>query len=274
MTATAPFERRRAACAFTPAACRDHTYVPRFLWLARPAPRRRLRAAARAALRFPEPESWLDVGTGDARFPEAAKELFPYTAFDGLDPTDRVLYARVAERIEEAHVGRLTDPRVTARLRTRYDVVSMFRHLEHAPDPRAELRAALAVLRPGGHLILELPNPRGAFALLLGAWWTPHSRPGHLHLLPVETLRAELRSQGCTIVSTDRAPHTPYDFAVTTSRLLSTLLSPVLALVGTPLVAAAWVLDLVLAPVLRRTPLSNAYRVIARKEPAAPASAA
>ncbi|ELS52652.1 class I SAM-dependent methyltransferase [Streptomyces viridochromogenes] len=271
MTATAPSERRPALCAFTLAACRDHTYVPRYLWLARQAPPRRLRAAARAALPFPEPESWLDVGTGDGRFPEAAKELFPYTAFDGLDPTPRVLHARVAERVEEAHVGRLTDPRVTARLRARYDVVSMLRHLEHTPDPRAELRAALTVLRPGGHLLLELPNPRSPFALLLGKWWTPHSGPGHLHLLPVNALRQELESQGCTIISTDRTAHTPYDFAVTTSRVLSTLLSPFLALLGTPLIAAAWVLDLVLAPVLRHTPLSNAYRVIARKEPTAPA---
>ncbi|MFE9018344.1 class I SAM-dependent methyltransferase [Streptomyces sp. NPDC007808] len=274
MTATAPAQRRHAACAFTLAPCREHTYVPRYLWLARQAPASRLRAAARAALPLGEPESWLDVGTGDARFPEAAREFFPYTAFDGLDPTDRVLHARVAERVEEAYVGRLTDPRVTTRLRTRYDVVSMFRHLEHAPDPRAELRAALAVLRPGGHLVLELPNPRGAFALLLGAWWTPHSRPGHLHLLPLATLCEELRSQGCAIVTIDRTPHTPYDFAVTTSRVLSGLVSPYLAVLGAPLIAAAWALDLLLAPVLRRTPLANAYRVIARKEPAAPASPA
>ncbi|MFH0520201.1 class I SAM-dependent methyltransferase [Streptomyces sp. M41] len=267
MTATAPSERRRADCAFALAGCRDHTYVPRYLWLARQAPARRLRAAARVALPFAEPESWLDVGTGDARFPQAAKEVFPYTAFDGLDPTDRVLHARVAERVEEAYVGRLTDPRLTARLRTRYDVVSMFRHLEHTPDPRAELRAALTVLRPGGHLVVELPNPHGAFALLLGAWWTPHSRPGHLHLLPPQTLCDELRAQGCTIVSVDRTPHTPYDFAVTTSRLLSALLSPYLAVLGTPLIAAAWLLDLLLAPALRLTPLANAYRVIARKNP-------
>lgn len=50
--------------------------------------RRRHRALARAILRLlPEPESWLDVGTGDAHFPETAKTLFPYTSFDGLDPT-------------------------------------------------------------------------------------------------------------------------------------------------------------------------------------------
>ncbi|MFE0253210.1 class I SAM-dependent methyltransferase [Streptomyces sp. NPDC059010] len=269
MTATAPSQRRRTACALPLAACWDHTYAPRYLKAVRKTSPRRLRAAALAALPFiSEPESWLDVGTGDAHFPEAAKELFPYTAFDGLDPTHRVLHARVAERVEEAHVGRLTDPRVTARLRTRYDVVSMFRHLEHAPDPRAELRAALAVLRPGGHLVLELPNPRSLFALLFGCCWVPQTPHGHLHPVPLRKLREELRSQGCTIVATDRrTPHVPYDLAATIALVLNLALGPVLALLGAPLVAAAWAVDLVLAPLLSLTPLSNAYRVIARKEP-------
>ncbi|MDF3148172.1 MULTISPECIES: class I SAM-dependent methyltransferase [unclassified Streptomyces] len=269
MTATAPPERPRADCAFTLAACRDQPYVPRHLGLTR-LPSRRLRAAASAALSFPEPESWLDVGTGYARFPEVAKELFPYTAFDGLDPTYRVLHARVAERVEEAHVGNLTDARITARLRARYDIVSMFRHLEHTPDPREELRAALTVLRPGGLLLLELPDPRCVFALLLGRWWTPHSRPGHLHLLPLDTLRQELQSQGCTILSTDRrTPHIPYDLAATTSRALALVLPWPLSRACAPLVAVAWALDHILAPVLRHTRFSNTYRVVARKEPTA-----
>lgn len=135
--------------------------------------RRRHRSTARAILRLlPEPESWLDVGTGDARFPEAAKELFPYTSFDGVDPTARVEEAREAERVEEAYVGSLTDERIATALRARYDVVTLLR----PPDPAGELRAALAVLRPGGYLLLE-----GVDA-------------------PAEELRAELESKGCTIL--------------------------------------------------------------------------
>ena len=117
---------------------------------------RRHRALARAILRLlPEPESWLDVGTGDAHFPETAKGLFPYTSFDGVDPTPRVVRARAAERIEEAYAGHLTDPHITTALHARYDVVSLLRDRSPAPDPEAELRAALTVLRPGGLLLLE-----------------------------------------------------------------------------------------------------------------------
>jgi hypothetical protein len=39
----------------------------------------------------------------------------------------------------------------------------------------------------------------------------------------------------------------------------------VLLRAGTPLVVAAAVTDLALAPVVRHTPFANAYRVIARK---------
>src|SRR5262249_6632154 len=62
--------------------------------LAARASRRRHLAAARVMKRFGEPESWLDVGTGHACFPEAAREVFPYTSFDGLDPSPRVVRAR------------------------------------------------------------------------------------------------------------------------------------------------------------------------------------
>jgi len=151
---------------------------------------RRHRSTARAILRLlPEPESWLDVGTGDAHFPETAREFFPYTSIDGLDPTPRVSYARHAERVEEAYAGNVTDAHITTILRARYDVVTLLDDRSPAPDPAAELGAALTLLRPGGLLLVEVAPP-----LSYG-------------------LRARLESQDCTIVATsrhvlDRFPYT------------------------------------------------------------------
>src|SRR5690606_8918099 len=181
------------------------------------APRRR-RATARAMLRFGEPESWLDVGTGHARFPETARELFPYTAFDGTDLTARVERARGLGRVEEAHVGPLTHPRIRARLAGRYDVVSVLHHLEHTTDPRAELHAALDAVRPGGHLLVETLDPGCLFAALFGRWWLPHDQPRRLHLLPPRNLRAVLEERGCVIVAAGRrAAHVPHDLAGATA---------------------------------------------------------
>ncbi|MDG9716159.1 class I SAM-dependent methyltransferase [Streptomyces sp. DH24] len=169
--------------------------------VARPLERRltalRHRSAARALLPFPEPEGWLDVGTGEGHFPAAAQEFFPYTSFDGVDTDRRVVRAYAAGRVEEAHVGRLTDPHIAARLRARYDVVSMLHHLERTPDPRAELLAALTVLRPGGHLLLELTGPRGS-------WWTAPADPADLHLPHPANVEAELHAEGCTILTAPR----------------------------------------------------------------------
>ncbi|GAA1426216.1 class I SAM-dependent methyltransferase [Streptomyces thermospinosisporus] len=253
--------------------------------LALRAARRRRRSAARAMLRFGEPESWLDVGTGYARFPETAREFFPYTAFDGTDPTARIERARTLGRVEEAHRGALTDPHVRDRVAGRYDVVSLLHHLEHSTDPRAELHAALEALRPGGYLLIETLDPRCVFAALLGRWWLPYDQPRRLHLLPLRNLRAELGERGCEIVTAGhRAAHVPHDLAGAAALALSHALPApdtpwraipptparqhlrtVLLYAGIPLVAAAGAADLALAPALRRTPFANAYRVIARK---------
>ncbi|MCS0605185.1 class I SAM-dependent methyltransferase [Streptomyces sp. LP11] len=230
------------------------------------AVRHRHRATAHKLSALPEPESWLDVGTGHARFPEAAREFFPYTSFDGLDPTARVEQALLEGRVEEAHRGYLSTPGTAARLRARYDVVSLFRHLEHAPDPRAELRAALTVLRRGGHLVVESPDPRSAFAALLGRWWLPYGQPRHLHLLPLGNLRTELESLGCTVLVTDRSgAHTPYDLAGAVSLVLAPAHRVVRA-AASPLLDVAALLDHALAPLLRHTPFANAYRIVARKD--------
>ncbi|WP_369218428.1 class I SAM-dependent methyltransferase, partial [Streptomyces flavofungini] len=176
-----------------------------------PGDRRHLARAA--ALRvFDEPECWLDVGTGAARFPVLARRLLPYTSFDGLDVGRGVEDAVREGRIEEGHRGTLTG--LVHRLVGRYDALSMFHSLASSPDPREELRAARLALRPGGHLMIETTDPECRYAGLLGKWWPSYAQPRHLHLVPLANLCAELRRLGFTVVAVDRrTPHLPTDLA-------------------------------------------------------------
>ncbi|WP_241827286.1 class I SAM-dependent methyltransferase, partial [Streptomyces graminilatus] len=154
-----------------------------------------------------------------------------------------------------------------------YDVVSMFHHLEHTQDPREELRAALRALRPGGHLLIEVPDPHCAFGTLLGKWWPWYAQPRHLHLMPQANLVAELESQHCAIIATDhRSPHIPYDLtgalSLALTRALPSHRTPLLR-AAAPFLAATRALDHTLAPLLRRTRFANTYRIIARRGTAA-----
>ncbi|MFD7546741.1 class I SAM-dependent methyltransferase [Streptomyces sp. NPDC059816] len=244
---------------------------------ARPAARsdRAHRAAARALLPFGEPESWLDVGTGTARFPAAARSVHPYTAFDGVDggygAGDSADGARALADglLDEAHRGTLVD--LAPHLAGRYDVLSMFRHLEHVPDPRAELRAGHRALRPGGHLLVEGSDPLSRSAALLGRWWAPYHRPGTRHLIPEANLRRELRALGYTVVLVDRrAAHQSAGPGAAVTLLLSRRRPAAGAPSGAArtLLALGRALDRVLAPVAARTRFTNSYRVIARRDAA------
>ncbi|QQC88924.1 class I SAM-dependent methyltransferase [Streptomyces alfalfae] len=249
----------------------------------RPGDRRHL-ARALALRALDEPECWLDVGTGAARFPALARRVLPYTAFDGLDQGRGVEEAVRSGRVEEGHRGSF--PALAHRLAGRYDAVSMFHHLAGSPDPREELKAARLALRPGGHLMIEATDPECRFARLLGKWWPCYAQPRHLHLMPLAGLRAELTRLGFTVVAVDRrTPHVPADLTgalalVVNGRLPqgdvpwrarpAPLLRRGLRRAGwwasVPPLALAHALDRLLSPLLTRTGFGNAYRVIARRD--------
>ncbi|MFG2499317.1 class I SAM-dependent methyltransferase [Streptomyces sp. NPDC048441] len=226
-----------------------------------PRATRRHRARARAMGRVAEPESWLDIDTGHGHFPAAAQQVHPYTAFDGLDLTERVEEGRGAGRVEEAHRGLLAD--LAPKLAGRYDALSMFHYLERSADPRIELIAARTVLRPGGHLMIEVPVPESRYAGFLDKG---RLGPEPHHRIPITALCRDLESLGYTVVATDRREaHIPLDLTAGLAAVLGRVRAT--ARVAAPLLAAAALADRLLAPVVSRTRFSNAHRVIARRNP-------
>jgi SAM-dependent methyltransferase len=233
----------------------------------------------------PVPKNWLDVGTGHGHFCEAARDVLPGTAFDGLDFTDGAEIAAREGRVEHGYRGGFPD--LAPELDGRYDVVSMFHYLEHSTDPDRELRAARRAVRPGGHLLIEVPDPESRYARLLGRWWLPWLQPQHLHFVPVANLRQRLTGLGFTVVAEQHTgPHDPVDLLAAVWLALDhaapredvpwlpgppgafrRALRTVTLLAGVPVLIAATLLDrFAVRPVSHRLGVSNAYRIVARRE--------
>ncbi|MER6129470.1 class I SAM-dependent methyltransferase [Streptomyces sp. NPDC001795] len=241
---------------------------------------------ARSLLPYdPTPKNWLDVGTGHGHFCESARTVHPGTAFDGLDFTDGAELAERAGRVERGYRGSFTE--LAPELAGRYDVVSMFHYLEHSTEPDRELRAAHRAVRPGGHLLIEVPDPDSRFARLLGRWWLPWLQPQHLNLIPVGNLRRRLTEVGFTVVAEQHAePHDPVDLLAATWLALDAIaphedlpwlpeppnvlrrsLRAALLIAGVPALILGTLLDrLVVKPLSHRLHVSNAYRILARRD--------
>lgn len=228
------------------------------------------------------PERWLDVGCGHGHFCHRAKELLPDCVFDGLDLSESVEDAQRRGWLQEAHRGLFVDR--ADDLADSYDAVSMSHYLEHTLDPRAELHAAATVLKSGGHLLIEVPDPDSWVGRVLGRLWTPWFQPQHLHFVSVANITNLLEEAGLDPVAWHRREaHIPTDLLLATWSLLNRVApqpgqpwrkkpGPLArlwnGLVWTPGVAvliAALLLDKLTAPLIARAGGSNAYRVVAQK---------
>jgi SAM-dependent methyltransferase len=241
--------------------------------------------AGRADLvgRHTSPGNWLDVGTGHGHFCTYARKVFPQTVFDGLDISDSIDDAQRRGWVTTGYRGLFPD--LADKLTGSYDVVSMHHYLEHTRDPRAELDAAAQVVAPGGHLLIEVPNPASRLARLLRGYWIPYFQPEHLNLLPVRNLTAALIERDLQPVAVELGrAHQPCDFAGAVLLWVNSLvpdpdrpwapepgtrgrrlLRQTAFVAAVPLLVAANILDQLLGAVIARTDGGNCYRVLARK---------
>lgn len=241
------------------------------------------RSRAEALKAFSTPHAWLDVGTGHGHFCNAARDIWPQTAFDGLDMAEGIATADRRGWVRRGYKGRFAE--LAPDLAGAYDVVSMFHYLEHTPDPQLELEAAWTALRPGGHLLIEVPDPQSRWSRLLGRWWIPWLQPQHLHLIPLANLRRRLRELGFTVVLERHVePSVPLDLLAAAlvaldavaprgdlpwlprppSRLSRLARTGVMA-AGLPLLYAVGAAGKLIQPLGLRLGLRNAYTVVARK---------
>jgi len=82
-----------------------------------------------------------------------------------------------------------------------FDVVTLWDVLEHVHDPSAELAEIHRLLRSGGLLVIEMPNPHSLDAALFGRYWIGLDMPRHLYVFPQRPLAEMLGRCGFRILS-------------------------------------------------------------------------
>ena len=147
--------------------------------------------------RYTERGRLLDVGAGDGRFLEAAKAAGYMVAGTEVS-TAGVAYAR--QRGFEVHLGQITELDLPEKS---FDVATLWHVLEHVPDPGEVLRKVYSLLRPGGTILVAVPNEdnyfvRHRFGKGRNSPFDPLQFGGEIHLtyFQAATLQAALRTAG------------------------------------------------------------------------------
>ena len=84
-----------------------------------------------------------------------------------------------------------------------FDVVTMWDVLEHTGDPTSELEEALRVLKPGGLLVVNVPNFASSFSRIFKRkWWFVLSN--HVYYFTPQTIRGMLEKTGFEVVKSQR----------------------------------------------------------------------
>jgi SAM-dependent methyltransferase len=82
-----------------------------------------------------------------------------------------------------------------------FDVVTFFGVLEHTYSPGQELRSAARLLRPGGLLVMNIPNWRSLDRRLFGRFWMGLDAPRHLYVFTQSVLTGLLEHAGFSVIT-------------------------------------------------------------------------
>jgi len=158
--------------------------------------RREAQAAERAELvrKFAggqAPVRLLEIGCATGEFLKVCRRRFGWEVA-GVEPNRRLGDALRGEGYTVVP-STLEDAELPA---GQYDVVSLFNVLEHLWDAAYSLKRINRLLRPGGLLVVEIPNFDSSARLRFGKYWFLYHLPRHLSHFTRESLAGLMRECG------------------------------------------------------------------------------
>ena len=136
----------------------------------------------------------LDVGCGDGKL--AVALLAAGVRAVGLEGSAGPARRAAAETGGRVVVG---DPAALPFAASTLDAVVVWHVLEHLPEPRRTLAEAARCLRPGGMLVVAVPDAAGVAARLGGAAWLGLDVERHLYHFTTRTLGELLAGEGFAV---------------------------------------------------------------------------
>lgn len=132
----------------------------------------------------------LDIGCGDGVFLDVVKKF-------GWEPYGVEINADAAKRANEAGLKVHTGDLLSAHYEPNtFDLIRMWSVLEHTPNPNEVLKKIVEILKPGGVLVLQVPNIDSVAFKLFQSYWSGLDLPRHLVHYTPQTLRQSLIKAG------------------------------------------------------------------------------
>lgn len=139
----------------------------------------------------------LDIGCGTGLFLEEVMRSKKWNVY-GVEPNVNAASYAMAKLGVTIYNDKFSNVKLP---RNYFDVITMWNVLEHLAHPIDDLKRIELILKPGGLLILSIPNPNSLARHVFGKYWVGWDQPRHLYLFPLDKLRLILAQLNFTILA-------------------------------------------------------------------------
>lgn len=136
---------------------------------------------------------FLDIGCGSGAYESYVIKNNPGWKFYGIEP-DKGSY-QIANKVKDFNVfnGDLKSAQYSDNF---FNVILMSHSLEHVSSPVEIVKECFRILKPGGHLIIGVPNFNSFARRLFGKYWFHLDAPRHLFHFTPDVLEKIVESTG------------------------------------------------------------------------------